>query len=340
MCRKVAEPLERIGGSAPAEEERILITREELENLLRAKGGVGTKACMNLLDFPSVDEPGSREWLEDTVSLNRKELHNICLGNGAFPLCDVEWNRTPYLFSSDRGGGGWIRVDSETLDKLLKTSGGEGVSHEHSMFFYAVRFDYNDSVPMPRTTFDHILELQGSSMASDAQWNMIMATFKNDMSRPTPKLTDFDWYAYDKIMSPSRREDEAVVPDPEPKSLTMTREQVSRLLESLDTPATVEEFFDEEDWMEQTLVTTTTLDQLNARLEYLNTLHPTEQMDLLTVEDFDSMSGSMRGCSMMGISMLRYRTRSIRIHRISMANIGIEWARVILNPEEDEQWDV
>ena len=288
MCRKVAEPLERIGGSAPANEQVAILTREEFENLLRAKGGVGTKIFTNLLGFDSIPsaERGSRAWFESVIVLTRKELDTICGGNGAAPLSDDEWAElSDYPYSSESGRGGWIRVDRETLDMLLKTSGGEGVSHEHSMFKYNVRFDYNDSVPMPRRTFDAILELQGSSMASDAQWNTIMTTFYNDMSRPTPKASDFDWAAYDEIGSPFKwRKYKKAIPDPDPNRLTMTREQIADLLERLGSPGTVEEFFDEEDWMEQTLVTTTTLDELNARLEYLNTLHPAAQMGLLTVD--------------------------------------------------------
>jgi len=342
MCRKVAEPLERIAGSASAEEPTVMLMREELENLLRANHGVGIKICSHLPGFDpqESDVPGSRDWFNQLIVLTRKELDNICGGNGGYHLEDYEWDEllsdNPY--SSRHGSGGWIRVDNETLDTLLKVNGGEGVSHKYSMNLYYVRFDYNESAPISRTTLDHLLDLQGSSMTSDAQWNMIMTTFYNDMSRPTPKLTDFDWYAYDKIMSPSRREDEAVTPKPDPKSLTMTRQQVAHLLERLGSPATVQEFFNEEDWMEQTLVTTTTLDELNLRLEYLNTLHPTAQMGLLTVADFHSV----RTRCAPPAEPERFSITREQIERLPV----IEWiqhdsrSHVILNPEEEEYWDV
>ena len=343
MCRKVAEPLERIGGSAPAKEPTVPITLEEIENILRANNGFGIKICSNLFfeyDSHSSAGPGSREWFNTTIRMTRKELHRLCGGNGACPLSDDEWDellshdRTTNPYSSRHGSGGWIRVDRDTLDKLLKASGGEGISHEYSMALYTVRYDYDTSAPMPRTTFDAILECQSSSMTSDAKWNMIMGTFKNDMSRRTPKASDFDWDAYGEIDSDYKErvnESGALIVEA-PERLTMTREQVAGVLESLRTPATVEEFFNEEDWMEQTLVTTTTLDQLNARLEYLNTLHPAAQIELLTVADFHSV---------------RTRCMPPPAEALTHWSDNIQWIRhdsppirVILNPEEEEYWDV
>lgn len=331
MCRKVAEPLERIAGSKPANEQMAFLTREEFENLLRAKGGVGTKIFTNLLGFDSTPsaERNSRAWFDSEILLTRKELDTICCGNGASALSDDEWAElSDYPYWSRHGSGGWIRVDRETLDKLLKANGGEGVSHEQSISKYNIRFDYNDSVPVPRKTFDAILEIQHGSKTSHTQWSMIVTTFHNDMSQPTAKADDFDWDAYGKT-KPYYEYLGAPLIVETPDRLRMTREQIAGLLERLGSPATVEEFFDEEDWMHQSY-SYFTLDELNARLEYLNTLHPTAQMGLLTVADFHSV-----------------RTRCMPpAEPTSNWSDNIQWVqhdsppiRVILNPEE-EQWDV
>ena len=301
LCRKEAEPLERLPLDAEAEakeaeaeedatpnmyawrtswDDRIqgivqgrpvmsegtgtaTITRQELDNLLYSLGTEGIPFTTwtpdssshahfhEYLDHyfhPQGEHPFSRAWLDATMTISLRELNLICAASGALgELFDSRtWgqicNATTNPYSND-GSGGWIRIHSNTMDRLLKIQGGHGVGHAFSMKYCRVVFDRYDALAISRERFDSLIHCQRSGVYgrsnefTDEQWEVLRQTFRNDLSQPTGQMEEVDWAAFVAM-----RQTEPII--------VMNRSELGEYLKSSGSQKTVAEFFDEDEWME------------------------------------------------------------------------------------------
>jgi hypothetical protein len=300
LCRKEAEELERLpsvsyqipsAAAASQQQQQVTITRQILDNLLRYRGSTGvpfsswrtgasyTPTFRQSLDFyfhPGGTEPGTRPWLDATITVSRRELNFICNGYGTVGrmlglrewqgLTDPVVNR----FSND-GDGGWIRLHRETLDRFIKIQGGQGTGHKYSMQMYRVNWDEYDAIALSRSTFDGIIYNQsrgtGVNFLVDDQWDMIRIAFPNDLSEATGKFDDFHW------------EEFITIPQESP-IITLNRGNIEFLLKVKGSPKTVTEFFQEEEWMEP-------IQEMRGTLEMLNKRFETGGVAPMTEEEFD-----------------------------------------------------
>lgn len=320
LCRKEAEELERLpsvsyslasaASASAASQQQVTITREILDNLLRYRGSTGvpysswrpdaaySPTFRQSLDFyfhPHGTEPGTRPWLDATMTVTRRELNFICNGYGTMGrmLGPREWEglTDPVVNRfSNAGDGGWIRLHRETLDRFIKIQGGQGTGHKYSMQMYRVNWDEYDAIALSRSTMDGIIYNQsrgtGVNFLVDDQWDMIRTAFPNDLAEATGKFDDFHW------------EEFITIPQESP-IITLDRANISFLLKVKGSPKTVAEFFKEEDWMEPIQEMRGTLEMLNKRFEAGGVAPMTEEefdvihtMRLRKVIDGDAVAAS------------------------------------------------
>ena len=105
----------------------------------------------------------------------------------------------------------------------------------------------------------------------------------------------------------------------EPHRFSFRRADIQRLLQAHGSTATMEEFFNEEDGEEETLVVTMTLESLNNRFASLGALLPVTFME-----------------ATIAVSTINRETLQIITFADDTRDVVIKQQRVILNPEDEE----
>jgi hypothetical protein len=252
------------------------MNREELDNLLYSLGTEGIPFTLwtpdspynaqfsEYLDHyfhPQGEHPFSRAWLDATMTITLRELNMICAASGANgelfgsrtwgQICNATTN--PY---SNDGSGGWIRIHSNTMDRLLKIQGGHGVDHAFSLRHCKIKFDRYDALAISRERFDTLIDTQRSGIQgrsndfTDEQWEALRQTFRNDLTQPTGQADELDWAAFAAM-----RQTEPII--------VMNRSELGEYLKSSGSQKTVADFFEEDEWMEPKVELCGTLWSLN-----------------------------------------------------------------------------
>ena len=347
MCRKVATDLEDCAIEEESEDEEdeeeahvhggeIRITRIALEDLLPTGVTPGVEAELGFDEFGQ-------------VTISRYELERISAEQGGDPFSDAQWNMLCSVFPADEDDEGPVPAAMAPL-QLTFAEWEEPVQTDPTQRARALLANPEPPAsivtPEDREAWALVLDSARATIARHAaaqrhpssQHPCPLEFFEPGVIPSTYSMADgvicdickaqqvtipfyhcaecqFDVCA-ECFMPPA---EEAVhAPGPfdmveESPRFTLRCADIQRLLQTHGSMATMEEFFNEEDGEEQTLVVTMTLESLNAR--------------------FASLGASP-------VALAEFRTRET-LHITAFADetrdIVVKQQRIILNPEDDPE---
>lgn len=315
MCRKKATELEDCAIEEESEDDEeeedvhvhggvIQISRIGMDYVLRQRGGLGVTAGVEA--EVGFDVGGE-------VIITRHEFERVAGEQGVGPFSDAQWIQLTAIYPAEDD-------DDVIVSRALALAAPEWVHPVGSLYAAALTEDAAAHATLVRArSHDCPLEFfepgvipPTYSMADGVMCDLCAS----------PQITTHFYHCaaceFDICSECFRPWEEDVVHAPgpfdfveEPPRFTLRRADIQRLLQTHGSTASMEEFFNEEDGEEETLVVTMTLESLNNRFTSLGATP-------VTLEELVSREA-------LQITAFADGTRGVIIKQ----------QRIILNPEED-----